>query len=109
MVNQRDIVWLDFDPQVGHEQRGRRPALVVSNESFNRFSSMAMVCPITNTNRPHPFHVPLDENTVTTGVIMCDQTRTLDMAARNSSFIERVSGDIFFEVTDIISGFMEVP
>jgi len=50
MVKQGDIIWLDFNPQTGHEQSGRRPALVVSNESFNRFSKMAIVCPITNTD-----------------------------------------------------------
>jgi len=49
MVKQGDIIWLDFNPQTGHEQNGRRPAVVVSNESFNRFSKMAIVCPITNT------------------------------------------------------------
>ena len=49
MVKQGDIIWLDFNPQTGHEQSGRRPAVVVSNESFNRFSKMAIVCPITNT------------------------------------------------------------
>ena len=49
VFEQGDIVYLDFDPQAGHEQRGRRPALVVSNNTFNRFSSLTMVCPITQT------------------------------------------------------------
>ena len=107
MVKQGDIIWLDFDPQIGHEQRGRRPALVVSNETFNRFSNLAVVCPITNTKKKHPFHVKLDERTKTKGVIMSDQTRTLDIKARNYEFIEKITDDFLLDVLDIISGFIE--
>jgi len=107
MVKQGDIIWLDFDPQTGHEQKGRRPALVISNKTFNNFSNMAIVCPITNTNKPHPFHVKLDKRTKTTGFILCDQSRTLDINARNFEFIEKIPDDILFEVVDIISGFIE--
>ena len=108
MVKQGQIIWLDFDPQVGHEQKGKRPALVVSNETFNNFSNLAIVCPITNTNKDHPFHVKLDERTKTKGVILSDQTRTLDIKARNYEIIEKVHNEILMEVTDIISGFIEV-
>jgi len=108
MVKQGDIIWLDFDPQVGHEQRGRRPALVVSNESFNRFSKMAIVCPITNTDKAHPFHVRLNQKTMVNGVVICDQPRTLDIYARNYEMIERLPNALLFEVIDIISGFIEL-
>jgi len=108
MVKQGTIIWLDFDPQKGHEQKGRRPALVVSNETFNHHSKLAVVCPITNTDKNHPFHVKLDDRTKTTGVILCDQARTLDIAARNYEFIEVISEDVLFEVVDIISGFIEI-
>ena len=108
MVKQGNIIWLDFDPQIGHEQKGRRPALVVSNETFNRFSNLAIVCPITNTNKDHPFHVKLDERTKTTGVILCDQVRTLDIKARNYEFIETIPGELLVEVIDIINGFIEI-
>jgi mRNA interferase MazF len=108
MVNQGDIIWLDFDPQTGHEQKGRRPALVVSNKSFNDFSSLTIVCPITNTDKNHPFHIKLDKRTKTTGVILCDQVRTLDANARNSEYIEKVADEILFDVIDIISGFVEI-
>ena len=112
MVRQGDIIWLDFDPQTGHEQtsrRGgsRRPALVISNKTFNNFSSLAIVCPITNTKKNHPFHVKLDKRTKTTGVVLSDQSRTLDIKARNYEFIEKIPDDILFEVIDIISGFSE--
>jgi mRNA interferase MazF len=108
MIKQGDIIWLDFDPQTGHEQKGRRPALVISNQSFNNFSSLTLVCPITNTDKNHPFHVKLDKRTKTTGVILCDQVRTLDAKARNSEYIERVADDILFDVIDIINGFVEM-
>jgi mRNA interferase MazF len=107
MVKQGDLIWLDFDPQTGHEQKGRRPALVVSNETFNNFSKLAIVCPITNTDKNYPFHVKL-RGTKTTGVILCDQTRTLDINARNYEFIEAISDDILFDVIDIIDGFIEI-
>jgi mRNA interferase MazF len=108
MVKQGQIIWLDFDPQIGHEQKGRRPALVVSNGSFNKFSNLAIVCPITNTDKNHPFHIKLDQRTKTTGVVLCDQTRTLDIKARNYSHIEELPEDLLFDVIDIISGFVEM-
>jgi mRNA interferase MazF len=113
MVKQGDIIWLDFDPQVtsgytGHEQRGRRPALILSNESFNNFSKLAIVCPITNRDKAHPFHIKLDDRTKTTGVILCDQVRTLDINARNFEFIENVTDDILLDVLDIVNGFIEI-
>ena len=108
MVKQGDIIWLDFDPQTGHEQKGRRPAMVVSNKTFNHFSGLAIVCPITNTKKDYPFHVKLDERTKTTGVVLSDQARTLDINARNYEFIENAPADIFMEAIDIISGFIEL-
>lgn len=108
MVRQGFLIWLDFDPQTGHEQKGRRPALVVSNETFNSFSKMAIVCPITNTNKDYPFHVKLDGRTKTTGVILSDQVKTVDVGARNYEFIEKVPDDILLEVIDIINGFTEL-
>jgi mRNA interferase MazF len=108
MVKQGHVIWLDFDPQAGHEQKGRCPALVISNEVFNNFSNLAIVCPITNTIKNYPFHIKLDERTKTTGVILCDQARTLDINARNYEFIEKLPDDILLEVVDIIIGFIEI-
>lgn len=70
IFEQGDIIYMDFDPQSGHEQKGRRLALVVSNNLFNRISSLTMVCPITHTDRGHPLHVRLDSRTKTDGVIL---------------------------------------
>ena len=107
MVNQGEIIVLDLDPQAGHEQKGRRPALVISNNSFNRYSNMHMICPITNTNKNHAFHIPLDERTKTNGVILCDQARILDIAARDYEFIERLPQDILGRAKDLLISFIE--
>jgi mRNA interferase MazF len=80
----------------------------VSNESFNRFSKMAIVCPITSTEKNHPFHVQLNQETVAKGVVLCDQPRTLDIHARNFELIERLPNSLLVEVIDIISGFIEL-
>lgn len=107
VFEQGDIVFLDFDPQSGHEQKGRRPALVVSNNLFNRVSSLTMVCPITNTDRGHPFHIRLDGRTKTTGVVMCDQARMLDLDSRRAAFEEKAPADVSAEAVDLIMGFIE--
>lgn len=105
---QGDIVFLEFDPQAGHEQKGKRPALVVSNKTYNMFTKMTIVCPITNTKRGFPLHVELDERTETTGVIMCEQVKALDTNARNISFREKAPKDIVDEVTEITISFVEI-
>lgn len=108
VFEQGDIVYLDFDPQAGHEQKGRRPALVVSNDLFNRVSSLTMVCPITHTDRNHPFHLRLDGRTKTDGVILCDQARMLDLTSRRASFEEKAPADLTAEAVDMITGFLEI-
>lgn len=108
IAKQGDIIKLNFDPQAGHEQKGRRPAIVISNKSFNNFTrKAAMVCPITNTDKGIPIQVKLDDRTRTTGIIMCDQAKILDISNRNAEFIEEVPKDILLDVIDIISGFIE--
>lgn len=102
-----DIIWLSLNPQSGHEQAGRRPALVISNDTFNEYTkSLAMVCPITNTKRENAFHVKLD-GLSTTGVIMCEQAKILDVTARDAEFKEKAPDDIVFEAVDIVSGIIE--
>ena len=77
-----DFVALTFDPQAGHEQQGRRPALVVSRTLFNRHTGLAMVCPITNTRRDIPFHVAVPDESSLTGFIMVEQIKSVDYASR---------------------------
>ena len=108
IFEQGDIIYMDFDPQAGHEQKGRRPALVVSNNLFNRVSSLTMVCPNTHTDRRSPFHIRLDSRTKTDGVVMCDQARMLDLNSRRAGFEEKAPSDIVAEAVDLIHGFIEI-
>ncbi|MCL2367528.1 MAG: type II toxin-antitoxin system PemK/MazF family toxin [Oscillospiraceae bacterium] len=108
-ARQGDLVWLTLDPQTGQEQMGRRPALVISNNTFNDFTRvLAMVCPVTSTDRDIPIQVRLDARTKTSGVIMCDQAKILDLQKRNAELIEAVPEDIVFEAIDIVHGFIEI-
>ena len=80
-----DVAWLDFTPQAGHEQAGRRPALVLSPASYNRKSGMMLCCPTTNQAKVYPFEVPVAAATGTvTGVVLADQVRCLDWKSRNA-------------------------
>jgi len=106
---QGDIVKMDFNPTKGHEQQGRRPAVVVSNASYNKFArGVAIVCPITNTDKRIPLQPKLDDRTLTTGVIMTDQVKALDLTERNVEFVEQLPTDILAEVCDIVSGYSEM-
>jgi len=104
---QGDIVILDFDPQTGHEQKGRRPGLIISNDAFHRRTNMAIVCPVTNTVSGFPTHILLDERTKTKGAVMGEQAKCLDLKARNPSFVESAPGDITDEIIDLICSFIE--
>src|SRR5699024_5861 len=78
-----DVVYMNFNPQRGHEQKGRRPAIVLSNKQFNEVTKFASLCPITNTVRGWGFEVPLPEDSIFTGAILTDQIRNLDWSARD--------------------------
>ena len=77
-----DFIAVTFDPQSGHEQRGRRPALVVSNDLFNRHTRLCIACPITTTRRDYPFHVAIPQGQDVTGFVMVEQVRSLNFRAR---------------------------
>lgn len=100
---------MDFSPTKGHEQRGRRPALVVSNSTYNKYGrGIAIVCPITNTERGIKTQIKLDDRTLTSGVVMTDQIKALDLNRRNPEYIEAVPFDILVEICDIVGGFTEI-
>lgn len=105
--NQKDIIYLDFNPTIGHEQKGVRPALVLSNYAFNKFTKMALVCPITSNMKEFPLHIKLKDN-LTTGVVMCEQIKVIDFIARNAKYKEKISDDIYEEVISIIKSFIEL-
>lgn len=101
--HQGDIIWLDFDPQAGHEQGKRRPALIVSGQdALALIRPLAMVCPITSTVRGFPTHVSLDSRTSTRGAVLCEQVKALDLSAKRAESIEKAPPDIVKEVLDII-------
>ena len=99
---QGDFIAVTFDPQAGHEQKGRRPALVVSKDLFNRSTGMAIVCPITNTDRGFPFHVPIPATSKLTGFVMVEQMKSVDFQARHVKRIEPGSDDLLSEVLAIL-------
>lgn len=83
-----DAVWLEFTPQAGHEQSGRRPALVLSPRAYNARVGLALVCPITSRAKGYPFEVEVPEGLGIAGVVLADQVKSLDWVARRAEFIE---------------------
>lgn len=96
-----DLVILTFDPSAGHEQQGRRPALIISNDVFNKHVGLAIACPITNTDRKFPFHVNLDSEKLT-GFVMTEQIKSIDYKARKVKFVEKVSNEVMDKVLGIV-------
>jgi mRNA interferase MazF len=103
--NRGDLVILTFDPQAGHEQKGRRPALVVSNYAFNKAVGFSLVCPITNTDRGFPFHIPVDGNQIG-GFILTEQVKSIDYKARKVKFVEKLKDERLSEVMGIIEAIL---
>ena len=101
-----DFVTVTFDPQSGHEQRGRRPALVVSNFLFNRHTGLAVVCPLTNTERNFPFHVAVVNDPNVTGFVMVEQVKSIDFRTRKAKSIGRASDSVLAEVLSILDACM---
>ncbi len=97
-----DLITLSFDPQSGHEQKGRRPALVVSNFLFNKATGLAIVCPVTNTNRNIPFHLPVPSSSSLTGFVMVEQVKSVDFNARKAKFVEKATSPFVEDVVALI-------
>ncbi|HEX9941056.1 MAG TPA: type II toxin-antitoxin system PemK/MazF family toxin [Thermoanaerobaculia bacterium] len=97
-----DLLVLTFDPQAGHEQRGRRPALVVSNDLFNKHTGLCIACPITNTRRDYPFHVPIPEGQAVTGFVMVEQVKSIDFRSRRATRIGRAPTQVLEEALSIL-------
>ena len=93
-----DIVWLQFDPQAGHEQAGRRPALVISPRTYNEKVGLALFCPVTGQVKGYPFEVVLPRGLKVAGAILSDQIKSLDWRAREANRIASVSPQVIGEV-----------
>jgi mRNA interferase MazF len=93
-----DIVWLHFSPQKGHEQAGRRPALVISPRPYNQKVGLGLFCPITSQIKGYPFEVTLPPDIGVAGVVLSDQVKSLDWRARKAKRIAKVPPEIIHEV-----------
>jgi mRNA interferase MazF len=107
MVNQYtpkrgDLIWLDFDPQAGHEQAGRRPALVLSAYSYNTKTKRCLACPITSKIKGYPFEVLLPAGLPIQGAVLADHIKNLDWVARRVGFIGTVQETILENTLTLI-------
>jgi mRNA interferase MazF len=102
-----DVIRLDFDPQKGHEQAGRRPALVLSPTDYNRTVGLAVVCPITNQKKGYPWEAEISDNDFVSGVVLSDQMKSLDWRERRAEFIctpaEGLLEDVVERATALLS------
>jgi mRNA interferase MazF len=97
-----DFINVAFNPQLGHEQKGRRPALVISNTLFNQQTGLAVVCPLTTADRGYPFHVGVADDPRVKGFVMVEQVKSIDYGARQARLIGRASDDLLDEVLSIL-------
>lgn len=95
--NRGDVIWLNFDPRIGKEQSGHRPALVLSPQAYNKLVGLAVVCPITSHKKGYPFEVELTGRKVS-GCILADHIKNIDWRGRNAQLIEVVDDEIVEEV-----------
>ena len=95
-----DAVWITLDPQAGHEQRGRRPALALSPEAYNKRVGLVLLCPITSQVKGYPFEVSLPEGLPVSGVVLSDQVKSLDWKARQCTRICEVPEDVVAQVLE---------
>jgi len=92
-----DIVWLDFNPTKGHEERGSRSALVISRQKYNSRSGLMIACPITSSKKGYPFEVIVQKDDID-GVVLVDQVKSIDWRARKVRHITRVENTVMDEV-----------
>jgi len=97
-----DIVMMDFDPQIGHEQAKRRPALVLTDQRYNRASGLAVVCPLTSKRKPYPFALPVTVGQVE-GAVLVDQLKSMDWAGRKAKFHSKAEPGLVSKVRQYIA------
>lgn len=104
-----DVVWLSFQPQAGHEQAGRRPAVTISPKSYNGRVGLALFCPITNQVKGYPFEVLLPSGLEVHGVVLADQLKSLDWRARRAEFLASLPVEVLAEVVGKLRTLIEGP
>ena len=102
-----DVVWLDFDPQAGHEQSGRRSAYVLSPATYNGKTGLMLCCPITTQVKGYPFEVDLEGTAKVRGVILADQVKSMDWQVRKAEKKGKVSRAALEEVVDKVRAILE--
>lgn len=102
-----DLVWITFTPQAGHEQAGRRPAVVLSPRKYNTKSGLSLCCPVTNRVKGYPFEVPLPEGMAIGGVVLADHVKSLDWRARGIETAGRVPEATLAEVVGKLSALLK--
>ena len=102
-----DVVWIALNPQAGHEQAGRRPAVVVSPRSYNGKVGLGLFCPITSQAKGYPFEVALPAGLQVTGVVLADQVKSLDWRARRAQLVARLPDEAIAEVIGKLSALLE--
>lgn len=95
-----DLVWLTFDPQAGREQRGRRPALILSPRSYNERRGLALACPITSQIKGYPFEVVLPDETGISGAVLADHVKSVDWKSRRAKFAEQAPPAVAADVRE---------
>jgi len=105
---QGDICYMDFAPTKGHEQTGLRPAVVISTDKFNKYTNMAIICPITTNTKKFPTHYELETTKKVKGSVLCEHIRSIDFNARSLSFVEKLKEEELEEIIDIIYGIIEI-
>lgn len=96
-----DLVWLTFHPQAGHEQAGRRPALILSPRAYNEKAGLALVCPVTTQKKGYPFEVPVAAGDID-GVVLADHVKSLDWRSRGATRAARAAEDTLSDVLERI-------
>ena len=103
-----DLVWITFTPQAGHEQAGRRPAVVLSPREYHQKTAFVVVCPITSTIKGYPFEVVLPEGLPVAGAVLSDQIKSLDRSLRDIEVIGKASNAVMDEITAKLSALLLV-
>ncbi|MBC7673134.1 MAG: endoribonuclease MazF [Polaromonas sp.] len=97
-----DAIWLEFNPEAGHEQAGRRPALVLSPKAYNQKTGLALVCPIASQVKGYPFEVSIPAGLKVGGVVLADQLKSVDWGARRAAFIDTVPPAVVTKVSTLV-------
>lgn len=105
---QGDICYMDFAPTKGHEQTGLRPAVVISKDKFNKYTNMAIICPITTNTKKFPTHYEMKCTKKVKGSVLCEHIRSIDFNARKLLFVEKMETEELEEIIDIINGIVEI-